>query len=967
MRYTLTINSLNIPSVDILEIKLSEKTLKFMGQNLISAKIEIVLSNADYVYDDRKNTQGYFENQEWYNWTITVDDNILQRRVWFGRLKEISLSDDKLEVKLTSLDFVQDMADTVCVIDETSKTCSEIAYAIITECLEISEDYIVKSGFDEASAIQTNELLNAYYTSEDNIKCISVIEELCKISDMFIYSLNNLIACWQWRPYSGSLGVPITNRDIFPLSYSHIVSESNHEIYNSYSILYKSGSNVVATTGYDYESELLYGKNKTFAVPKEIKESGLAADYKLLFTTKAGADAAGARILSHYKDIIKIASFTISYEFNDILKLGDIADMRFSPYVREPILVTSIKEDDERRTLQIQGECVNYKEGVVLDLIIPDSLLLLFVYPEYNQNIVWLFWTRSNETDLFQYKLYFTGSGDNWEGEMIGSTMSPKTIYISDLLFYQENCVDTLDGVEEDSGIKFKVSCLDSSYNEALVSNSLDIDTTKQIRKATLFGKYDAYERIKLNNKFINSIIESYIVNSDINTFSGGITILDIQQLDSDSFIVCYKDTANSSYGTCRTVDLNGTLGTASVFKTANITNAKIYIPNDYTVIVFYYSAGNHRYKIGDLNTARTVITWGSELTPSGTYFDFSQDFRMVKISSTKVLHVYYDGSYYLSVCVGTYNGSTEVVFSARTTIASGVDVTYTECILLNENKFIVTWYGGRFVVGTISGTTIAYTTSVLRWDTPAFETYLYRIDSSVIAMLYVSYNSGTGKNDIRLLFAYIKGADVTFSSYTTLSSMDSDPYTQYLACSFYRKDCLIVYYVNNTDHKLYYRKIEIKNIDPVEIVSVGAETLFYNGAVSGSADWKTIQLTDNIWSCCFTPNSGNPRLMTSTFSDTQISYKSKTIQDVVVSKNFDINDDYVYTLVLGVDYIIEELSSLMYIKFLKDNNYEGLDIFCLINPTDIPDITDTYNYILDDGGDTITDDESSEIYLEVL
>ncbi len=467
MRYSVTINNIVIPDAHVITISQSERTLKFAGSNLIASKSTIALSNIYYVYDDRQGTLGLFKDVDWYNWVVTIYDNELGRQVWYGRLKSYIIDDSKMQTTITSSDYVQDMVDTNCVIALSGKTASEIIYAILTDAalLNIPVEHIILGGFEEAKSLQTLAPMSIIYTAADNQKCVSVLEELCRVTESYLHIRDNLIAYWQWRQYSGVLGTPITDADIVPGSYSHETQDD--KVLNEYSIAYKNGASVLYAAGIDAGSRTKYGSGKIFAMPKDKVDSTDASKFKILYDTLAGATWAGSLVLSRWKDIKKLAKYTLGYQFN-FLNLGDIADMRFAPYTREPAMLTSIKENSNR-TLSIQAELVNYPPVVSLDIVPPDPVQLLSAIPD--NGAVWLRWSKANEADVVGYNIYFTSSDGYWRDEVINGAISPKAVTPGSIIYLESDCLYKLEGLQNGVRYYFKIACFDTSYNISRFSN----------------------------------------------------------------------------------------------------------------------------------------------------------------------------------------------------------------------------------------------------------------------------------------------------------------------------------------------------------------------------------------------------------------------------------------------------------------------------------------------------------------
>ena len=241
----------------------------------------------------------------------------------------------------------------------------EIIYYILTENLKIPESRIVKGGFEEAKLLQTNELLNISLSSSDNQKCISVLSDLCSVySESYLYMHESDISYWQWITYNGVLGTPIYDKDVVPGSFSQEVLD---EIYNEYTIAYNNGGTASYSVGKDKASQEKYGDGKVFASPKNKPESLSSVNFKILFASQTGAISVGEKKLLRYKEIRKQCRFTTDISLN-YLQLGEVLDLRFSPFTREPVRIIGIKEDQTKRTVSFTAELVNYPKVIKLDI-----------------------------------------------------------------------------------------------------------------------------------------------------------------------------------------------------------------------------------------------------------------------------------------------------------------------------------------------------------------------------------------------------------------------------------------------------------------------------------------------------------------------------------------------------------------------------------------------------------------------
>jgi hypothetical protein len=146
MIYDVRIDGVAVPSKHVMSVSTSEISLNFAGDKLISSKTTIELSNHNYDYDDRQGTGGLFEAITWYNSIVTIYNNETDELLWEGRLKKVEIDDGKIVTKLTVNDYIQDLVDTVCVINALNVTVAEVIWQILTdaEYLNIPESRLIR-------------------------------------------------------------------------------------------------------------------------------------------------------------------------------------------------------------------------------------------------------------------------------------------------------------------------------------------------------------------------------------------------------------------------------------------------------------------------------------------------------------------------------------------------------------------------------------------------------------------------------------------------------------------------------------------------------------------------------------------------------------------------------------------------------------------------------------------------------
>lgn len=482
MLYNVTIGTTAIPQKHVLEVKTSEFTIEFPGSKLISSVTEVELSNHDYNYDDRQGTDGFFETLSWYNLIVTIYDNENDELIWEGRLKKIQIDDGKMTVRLTVNDYIQELVDTVCICNLINVTVAEAIRTILVDpdYLNIPEDRLIASGFDIGISRQQNRKINITYTSTDNQKCISILEELCRISGSHLFQRDNKIGYWAWTQYDGVLGTPIYDSDILPGSYNQSTDDS--KILNAFSIAWNNSSVVAYATDTDTASAALYGSGKQFAMPSDEVDDTASSAFKILYTTEAGAKEVIASLKARYKDLKKTCTFTGKKHLSYI-SLGDVLDLKFTPFTREPVIVTAIKPSREKREIEFTCEYYNYPEVISLDLTAPDAVVML--EPVYYNGSVYLRWSQSTASDLMLYKLYFSTSEGYWGGEFNNGKFSPVSIPASNITQYvNTDCLYEFTPVDPGVTYYFRVSAVDESYNESEYSNIVSLTVPSTVESA---------------------------------------------------------------------------------------------------------------------------------------------------------------------------------------------------------------------------------------------------------------------------------------------------------------------------------------------------------------------------------------------------------------------------------------------------------------------------------------------------
>jgi len=186
---------------------------------------------------------------------------------------------------------------------------------------------------------------------------------------------------------------------------------------------------------------------------------------------------------------------------------------------------------------------------------------------------------------------------------------------------------------------------------------------------------------------------------------------------------IVYRDWGNSQYGTAKVGTVSGTdisFGSAAVFESADSAYIKcVFDSSNNKVVIAYQDNGNSNYGTAIVGTiSGTSISFGTAVVfESASTRDIDITFDS---SNNKVVIVYHDAgnSGHGTSVIGTVSGTgisfgSAVVFEAADTedISTAFDN--------SNNKVIVSYYDdadsdyGKYIIGTVSGTSISYGTAV--------------------------------------------------------------------------------------------------------------------------------------------------------------------------------------------------------------------------------------------------------------
>ena len=243
----------------------------------------------------------------------------------------------------------------------------------------------------------------------------------------------------------------------------------------------------------------------------------------------------------------------------------------------------------------------------------------------------------------------------------------------------------------------------------------------------------------------------------------------------NDKFVIAYRDSSNSGYGTSVVATVSGTsvtFGTPVVFNSASTDELDIdYDINAGKVLIAYPDYGVSGYGVAVVGTVSgTSISFGSEATfnsASVTDVNLSYD-----SDAQKTVIAYMDGGNndYGNCVVATISG-TSVSFGSEVTFSAS-DSTHNMWATYDSNaqKTVITFRDvgdsnkAKAIVGTISGTSISFGTAVgfNGTDQANFQMCAYDPYTKTVAIAYGDIgNSGRGT----FINGTVSGTTISFSS----------------------------------------------------------------------------------------------------------------------------------------------------------------------------------------------------------
>ena len=247
---------------------------------------------------------------------------------------------------------------------------------------------------------------------------------------------------------------------------------------------------------------------------------------------------------------------------------------------------------------------------------------------------------------------------------------------------------------------------------------------------------------------------------------------------DAQKVVIAYRDNANNDYGTAVVGTVSGTsisFGTPVVIATTNIVSFSLaYDSNAQKIVIAYRDYGNSQYGTSIVGTVSgTSISFGSPVVFQSTYAPFAQ--AAYDSNTQKVVIAYRENvSDNGQAVVGTVSG-TSISFGSAAVFSSGTNpnsiaIAYDS----NAQKIVVAFTNpqnsdyGTAIVGTVSGTSITFGTSVVFQSSLTVNTsVVYDSNAQKTVIIYRDNVSDNGYG----IVGTVSGTSISFGSAGVFSS----------------------------------------------------------------------------------------------------------------------------------------------------------------------------------------------------
>tara|TARA_B100000902_G_scaffold399133_1_gene468582 strand:- start:1404 stop:4163 length:2760 start_codon:yes stop_codon:yes gene_type:complete len=320
---------------------------------------------------------------------------------------------------------------------------------------------------------------------------------------------------------------------------------------------------------------------------------------------------------------------------------------------------------------------------------------------------------------------------------------------------------------------------------------------------------------------------------------------------NSNKVVIGYRDGGNSNYGTAIVGTVSGTsisFGTAVVFESAAVAyTATVFDSNSNKIVIGYRDGGNSDQATAIVGTVSgTSISFGTAVVfEAGTVDIFGGTFDS---SNNKVVFAYKDGgdSNKGKAIVGTVS-DTSISFGTAVTFSGTDGVTKVGATFDSSNNKVVIAYNdstdsnSEAIVGTVSGTSISFGTAVQVSGTNNSSLHRMAFDSNANTVLLAYMEAST--EDLEVFVGTVSGTSISFG--TSVKAAEHTSSEQYgIAYDSNQKKLVAAYHDDDDSSKGKAVVVSVSesttNLTPENYVGIS------NGAYSNSAT-ATIQISGEL------------------------------------------------------------------------------------------------------------------------
>jgi hypothetical protein len=273
-----------------------------------------------------------------------------------------------------------------------------------------------------------------------------------------------------------------------------------------------------------------------------------------------------------------------------------------------------------------------------------------------------------------------------------------------------------------------------------------------------------------------------------------------IASLSPTKFVVAYQDPGNSDYGTARIGTVTGTdisFGSTYVFNdnTTYSDTLSVSALSEDSFVIAYRDSGNSSYGTAIIGAVSdSDITFGSEYVynPASSMYN-----KVVALSETKIVVAYQDGGgspFSGTAIIGEVSGDTITFGTEYEFNADGTD--YISAAALSESQFVVAYEDdgnssyGTAIIGGVSGNTITFgTEAVFNTASP-----WYISVTTMSPEKFVIAYSDTGNSDYgTAILGDVSGNSIVFGSEYSFNSAD----TRYISATTLSEKQFVVVYMH--------------------------------------------------------------------------------------------------------------------------------------------------------------------------